>query len=460
MIKGGYIGKLLRVDLSAGTAVPEPLNEAVLRDFIGQLGIGVRMMYDEVPPGVAATDPENRLLFLTGPFTGTRVQAGANFQAISQNPITGCHFAVGNSHGFWGPRLKFAGYDGIIIQGQAAAPVYLWVHDGECEIRDAAHLWGQTDTFEAEDAVQRELGGNKVSVVTIGPAGENGCAAAMIQNEHGHVAAKGNIGTVMGSKRLKAIAVHGTGRVPVADPDRFRRLARKWREDSFKTPFGIMVNTYGTATGVPVIHEAGQLPAMNFKTGVFPEFEKLSGKHIRETHHLKPNPCWGCSLAHCHTMTVTEGPYKGFVGEEQEYEDLANLGSLIGLADSGAVAWLTERVDRLGFDSNWAGSIVSWAMEAYERGILTKELLGGLELNWGDEKAAAELLRMIASRDGVGDTLALGLKKGPEKIGGADAAAFAAHFKGETNHGHDSRAIMGQFLGLCIVPAPISRSSG
>ena len=450
MITGGYIGKILRVDLSSKKIMEEKLDENLVKKFGGQNGIGLKMLYDEAPPEVKATDPENRLVFITGPFTGTRVQSPSNFQVISQNPITGCHFAGANSHGFWGPRLKFAGYDGIIVQGVADKPVYLWVHDGECEIRDASRIWGKADTFETDDIIKKEVGQDKASVVAIGPAGENFCASAMIENEHGHIAAKGNIGIVMGSKYLKAIAVYGTGKVPVANPDEFSGLAKKWREESFKTPSGAAVNALGTAGGIPAIHEAGQLPTKNFTTGVFPEYQRITGRYMRETYEMKRNPCYGCSLAHCHIMTVTEGPYKGFVGEEPEYEDMSNLGSLIGLSDAGAIAWLTDYVDRLGFDGNWAGSIVSWAMEAYERGILTKEALGGLELRWDDEKAAAELLRRVAYREGIGDILALGLKKGPEKIGGEEAVAFAVHFKGEANHAHDSRATWGQLLGLCI----------
>jgi aldehyde:ferredoxin oxidoreductase len=450
MISGGYVGKILRVNLTTKEMWEEGLDEALLKKYGGQIGIGVKTMYDEVPPEVKATDPENRLIFVTGPFTGTRVQSPSNFEVISQNPITGCHFAVGNSHGFWGPRLKFAGFDGIVIQGIAEKPVYLWIHDGEYEIRDAARIWGKLDAFETEDFIKKEVREDKASVVTIGPAGEHLCAAAMIENEHGHIAAKGNIGIVMGSKYLKAIAVSGTGKVPVANPDQFKEYAKQWREESFTSALGSVVHALGTAGYLPAVHELGDLPTKNFTTGVFPEFGKLSGDHIRQTFEMKRNPCFGCSLAHCHTMKVTEGPYTGFEGEEPEYEDFSNLGSNLGIGDPGAVMWLTDYVDRLGLDSNWAGAIVGWAMEAYERGILTKEALGGLELHWGDEKASAELLRKIAYREGIGDTLALGLKKGAEAIGGEEAVAFAVHFKGETQHAHDCRALWGMFLGLCI----------
>lgn len=453
MIKGGYMGKILRVDLTDKKMKEEKLDENLAKKYIGQLGIGAKIMYDEVPPEIDAYNPENRLIFITGPFTGTSVQSPSNFEVISMNPITGYNIAVGNSHGFWGPRLKFAGFDGVVIQGAAEKPVYLWVHEGEYEIRDASRIWGKADTFETEDLIKKELGQEKASVAAIGPAGERLVASACIENEHGHIAAKGNIGIVMGSKYLKAIAVYGKEKVPVANPDQFRELAKKWREESFKTMLGSLVDSLGTAGYLSAVHELGDLPTKNFLTGVFPEHEKLSGQYIREKFKLKPNPCYGCSLKHVHMMEITEGPYTGFVGEEPEYEDFSNLGSNIGITDPGAVIWLTDYVDRLGLDGNWAGTIVGWAMEAYEREILTKEDLRGLELNWGDEKAAAELLRRIAYREGIGDILALGLKKGPEKIGGKEATEFAVHFKGETQHAHDARAIWNMFLGLCVAGA-------
>jgi aldehyde:ferredoxin oxidoreductase len=447
------MGKILRVNLTDKNIREEKLDENFAKKYMGQLGFGARIMYDEVPPEIDAYHPENRLIFMTGPFTGTSVQSPSNFEVISLNPITGYSIAVANSHGFWGPHLKFAGFDGIVIQGAAEKPVYLWVHEGEYEIRDASRIWGKADTFETEELIKKELGQEKVSVVAIGPAGEHLVAGACIENEHGHIASKGNIGIVMGSKYLKAIAVYGKEKVPIANPDQFRELAKKWREESFQTMLGSLVNSLGTAGYTPVVHELGDLPVKNFLTGVFPEVEKLSGKYIREKFKLKPNPCYGCSLKHVHMMEVTEGPYTGFVGEEPEYEDFSNLGSNIGITDPGAVIWLTDYVDRLGLDGNWAGTVVGWAMEAYERGILTKEGLRGLELNWGDEKAAAELLRRIAYREGIGDILALGLKKGPEKIGGKEATKFAVHFKGETQHAHDARAMWDMFLGLCVAGA-------
>ena len=446
----GYIGRLLRVDLSTRQTWDEPLEESLIDKFVGQVGIGVALMYREVPAHVKAYDPENRVIFMTGPFTGTRVQSPANYEVISLNPITGYTIGVANSHGYWGPYLKFAGYDGIVIQGMADSPVYLWVHDGKAEIRDAGPFWG-LDTFETQLRIQRETH-EKASVASIGPSGENRCAGAAVVNDFGHVASKGNIGAVMGSKNLKAVAVYGKGTVPIHDRDRFRDLANTWKEKSFQSPIGYTVNTVGTAGFVPSIHAIGDLPTRNFTTGIFPEFEKLSGEYIRQNFPLKRNPCYGCSLAHCHTMRVTGGAYAGIEGEEPEYEDFSQLGSNLGIGDPGAVVMLTEYIDRLGFDSNWAGATLGFAMEAYGRGVLSQEDVDGLDLSWGNVEEAKELIRKVAYREGIGDVLALGLKNAAVAIGG-EAPQFAVHFKGESNHAHDSRALWGQFLGLAISSA-------
>jgi aldehyde:ferredoxin oxidoreductase len=453
MFRGGFVGKILRVDLSNRKTWVEPLDEGKVKKYGGQVGYGLKIMWDEVSAGVKATDPENRLIFMTGPLTGTRVQSASNYEVISMNPITGHHFAYANSHGFWGPRLKQAGFDGIVIQGKADRPVYLWVRDGECEIRSAGHIWGKKDTFETEDAIREEVEEPKASVNSIGPAGEKLCAGAMVQNEKGHIAAKGNLGLVMGSKYLKAIAVHGTGKIPVAQPAQMKDVAKEWREESMMREGG-GVDVAGTASGMVALDYLGDVPIKNFTTNVFPgDIEKMGGMYLRSTFQMKRNPCFGCGLRHCHTMTVTEGPHAGFVGEEPEYEDLSNLGSNLGITDAGTVLWLTDYVDRLGLDGNWAGAVAGWAMEAYERGILTKEMLGGLEMRWGDEYAAAELLRRVAYREGLGDTLAMGLKTGTEMIGGEEAASFAVHIKGETNHAHDTRAVWGVMLGLLVSPS-------
>lgn len=450
---GGYLGKLLRVDLSKSEATVEALDDRLLRKYGGQIGIGAKLLYDEVPPGVDGLGPSNRLIFMTGPFTGTRVQTPCNYCIITKNPYGVCAFGVAHSHGFWGPRLRGAGFDGIVIQGRARTPVYLWVHDGKCEVRDARHMWGKLDAFDTEDAVRSEVGEKRASVATIGPAGERLVSNSMVQNDRGHVAARCNTGVVMGSKNLKAVAVHGIPDIPVFDRVAFAGLAKTWRTESLgPTCIGAHVDKFGTNGGVGHYRETGELPALNYQTSIFPA-DKLTGQYIRGTYLVRRKPCFGCNIAHCAEITVTEGPHKGFVGEEPEYEQVSHLGSVLGIADAGTVAWLADTVDRLGLDANASGTIVSWAMEAYEKGILTRESLNGLELRWGDDKAAAELLRRLAYREGVGDILALGLKEGPRRLVGKDSLAFSVHFKGEANKAHDLRVEWAGFLAMCVNPA-------
>lgn len=457
---GGYLGKLLRVDLTKGESSVETLDESLLEKFGGQIGVGAKILYDEVPSGVGGLDPSNRLIFMTGPFTGTRVQTPCNFCIITKNPYGVCAFGVAHSHGFWGPRLRGAGFDGIVIHGRAETPVYLWVHEGRCEIRDARQMWGRLDTFDTEDAIRSEVGEKRASVATIGPAGERLVANSMIQNDRGHVAARCNTGVVMGSKNLKAIAVHGIPIIPVSNSVEFAELAKKWRSDSLgPTSIGAHVDKFGTNGGVGHYRETGEMPAKNYQTSIFP-VEKLTGQYIRGTYQIKRKPCFGCNIAHCVDITVTEGPHKGFVGEEPEYEQVSHLGSVLGIGDAGTVAWLSDLVDRLGLDANAAGSIVSWAMEAFERGILTRDSLDGLDMRWGDEKAAAELLRRLAYREGVGDVLALGLKEGPRRLGGEDSLSFSVHFKGEANKAHDLRTEWAGFLAMCVNPAGPRNGAG
>jgi aldehyde:ferredoxin oxidoreductase len=441
------LGKLLRVDLTEEKIWEEGINESILKKFIGQIGVGIKILYDEVLQGGSGYDPENRLIFMTGPFTGTTLQSPSNYMVITKNPVTNT-IAVANSHGYWGPRLKFAGFDGVVIQGKARKPVYLWIHDGKYEIRGGGSIWGK-DTFETEDLVRKEIGEDRASVACIGPAGENLCAGAMINNDKGHIASKGNIGAVMGSKRLKAIAVCGTEKVPVKEPDRFSELAKEWRKKSFTAPMAKVVHEFGTAGFTTPLHEIGDLPTKNFTTCVFPEHERLSGQYVRKTFKLRPRPCYGCSIHHCHVVEVTEGLYKGFVGEEPEYEDFAAFGSNLGISDPGAVVMLTDHVDRLGLDSNFSGAILGFAIEAFKRGVIIEKDTDGLRLDWGDEKSAKELLRRIAYREGIGDVFAMGLKKAADRIG-RGATNFLVHIKGEPHRSHDCRALWGMFLGFCI----------
>lgn len=436
-----YTGRILRVDLTKGEISEEQFDPEYLRKFVGGTGLGVKILYDEVPPGVEPFDPENRLIFASGPLGGTRAPGSGTYAVVTRGPLTNLLTAT-HANGFFGARLRFAGYDAIVVQGASPKWVYLWVHDGTAELCDASHLVGK-DTYETEDLLKEELGEPKLSVACIGPSGENLVKFAGICGDKGHIASTNGPGAVMGSKKLKAIAVHGKMEVPIKDEEKVKELAKEWFESAKQSPLGSVVYSLGTLGYFSAAAEMGWLPVRNLTTNLFPEHPKFNGDYIRQTFKLRPRPCYACPMAHCHIVTVTEGPYKGFEGEEPEYEDMAAWSSLVGITDPGAAVMLTNVNDRLGMDVKEGGWVVSLAMECYEKGLITKEDLDGLELVWGDPEAVKALLHKIAHREGFGDVLAEGVMRAAEKIGG-EAPNFAVYTKkGIGPHTHDPRGMWG-----------------
>ena len=343
------------------------------------------------------------------------------------------------ANGFFGAYLKFSGFDGIIFEGKSPKPVYLYVKDGLAEIRDAGYLTGK-DVLEMEDLIREELGAGEfdVSVFGIGPAGENLVRYACVCGDRQHVAGHNGMGAIMGSKNLKAVVAHkGKRRLEVLDPEALKESSKEMVEQA-KT-FG-PIYEWGTGGGFSTLHELGALPVKNYTTNIFPEHESLDGHYLRTHYKIKPAPCYKCRIAHVKTVTVTEGPYAGFVGEEPEYEQLAAWGPQIGNTDLGAVVMLTKEVDKLGLDCNEAGWAIGWAIECYEKGVFTKEHTDGLELTWGDVEAVKTLMNRIARREGyLGNLLAEGVMRASRTIGG-EAANWAIYGrKGTSPRGHDHR---------------------
>ncbi len=403
---------LIRVDLTEGKLTHETLKADVINDYIGGIGIGVRIVYDEVPPGVDALDPENRLVFAVSPLTGTAVPGACRYHVVGKSPQTLFTLSVSDSGGFWGPELKSTGHDAIVIQGAAEKPVYLWITESTVEIRDAKMLWGM-DAFETEDAICDMLGDKRVRVAAIGPAGENLVRLACIENDKGHIAGRGGFGAVMGSKNLKAIAVRGKRRPRVKDRERLHELAKFWKESGVETS----LHKWGTAASVQRYADTGVLPIKNLTTNRF-NAEKLTGQYIRTHYKLKRKPCYGCFMHHVNTVEIAEGPHKGFIGEEPEYELLAGFGSNLGIEDAGAVAVIGERCDRLGMDAIGVSWAISLAMEAYEKEVVSKDQLDGLDLNWGNTEAVLSMMNKMAVRKGFGDILSEGAALAAERIGG------------------------------------------
>jgi aldehyde:ferredoxin oxidoreductase len=443
---GGYTGKVLRVELSSGQITTEKLEAATLRKYVGGTGLGVKYLYEEVPPGVDWSDPENRMMWFAGPLNGTRVSGSGTFSVVTKGPMTNLA-ATTQANGFFGAYLKFSGFDGIVTQGASDKWVYLYIHDGTAELRDASHLLGK-DTWEVEDAIKEELGVDG-SVFGIGPAGENRVRFAAIAGDHGHVAGHNGVGAVMGSKKLKAIvAVRGKAKVPVNDPEKLKAAAGELFENAKKKNSRLARG--GTAAGIPVHIKRGSLPTRNYTTNISDVFEKFEGERMRSYFKTKPTPCWACGMKHLHEFEVLEGPHKGFVGDEPEYEGVAAMSSVIGQEDPASTVVLANLIDRLGMDINESGWVVGWVMECYEKGLLSKDQLGGLEMNWGNAEATATLLRRIAHREGFGDLLADGVKRAAEKIGGEALNCAVFTQKGSSPRGHDHRARWDELIDTCL----------
>jgi aldehyde:ferredoxin oxidoreductase len=446
----GYTTKILRIDLKKREYYEEEFKCEDRIKWIGGTGLGAKILLEEIPRGVSWDDPDNKLIFGIGPLTGTGFNGAGGFSLVGKGPMTnlaGCTQA----QGFWGAYLKFSGFDGVVIEGACTNWTYLSIQNGKAELRDATHLLSK-DTFETEEAIRRELGvkGKEVSVFSIGPAGENRVRFACVVGDGGHVASKNGLGAVMGSKRLKAIVVYrGKRGFLISDSERLKKGNEKAVEAS-KHIFGGLIYEWGTGGTLSLGYMLGSLPIKNYTTNIFPEHEHLDGKYIRTHFKVKNNPCYACRTSHCKIVTVTEGPYKGLCAPEAEYELLAVFGPMIGQSDPGTVVHLADLTDRMGIDGNEIGWIMGFVMEAYEKGILGKKDLDGLEMTWGNVPAVEQLILKIARREGIGDLLAEGVMRASRRIGGA-ALEMAIHaMDGTTPRGHDHRGRWSEMFDTCL----------
>ncbi|MBI2908407.1 MAG: hypothetical protein HYX92_12240 [Chloroflexi bacterium] len=446
----GYAGKMLRVDLTSGAMSTERFDQATLREYVGGTSLGLKLLYEEVPPEVRWDDPRNRLIFVTGPLTGTRVMGSGTFSLITKGCMTGGATST-QANGFLGAYMKFSGFDGVILQGKSDRLRYLYLHDGMAEIRDASHLKGK-GTKETEDLIKAELGFQErgASVFSIGPAGENLVRFAGIFGDWGHSAAHNGVGAVMGSKGLKAVvAARGHSGVRVADKARLATLAEETFERIKVEPKLKRYYEWGTSRSLFRYIPLGMLPVKNYTTSIWPHGEKFDGTYYRSRYELKPHRCWGCRLHHSHIMKVTEGPYTGYEGKEPEFEQWASWSAQIGQPDPGAAVVLANEVNELGMDTNEACWVIGLAMECYEKGVITTKDTDGVEMTWGNVAATRAMLRKIAQRDGFGAVLADGARAAAEAIGG-EAPSFAVYTrKGNTPRSHDDRANWAWMLDNC-----------
>jgi len=445
----GYTGKILRVDLTTGNISSEETDAELTQKFVGGSGFGAKYLYDEVKPGTEWDSPDNRLILMPGPLAGTKIAGSAAFSVVSKGPMTNLA-GTSQANGNFGAFLKFSGFDGIIIQGKSPKWVYLVVKNGKTELREAGHLKGK-DTLDTEDSIKQELGeGRKYSVFSIGPAGENLVRFAVICGDKGHIVSKNGLGAVMGSKKLKAfVAYRGENIVDVQDSNELLNVRKKLFTHA-KNFAGGSLSKWGTARSLDILRTTGQLPVRNYTTNIYPEDPQINSKYIRTHYQLKPKPCWTCGMQHCYWVKVTEGPYTGLEGEEPDYECIAAVGPIIGNHDMGAVVMLTDLMDRLGLDANEVGWLIGWVMECYEKGILSKKQLDGLDMTWGNVEAVKEMLLRISRKEGFGEVLAEGVKRASEQIGGEAVNLGVYTMKGATPRGHDHRSRWVEILDTCV----------
>lgn len=443
----GYTGKILRVNLSDKTISVEEPGESFYRKYWGGRGLIAYYLLNELPKGADPLGPENILIFAAGPLTGAPVAGSGRNSVGAKSPLTG-GYGDAEAGGYFGAELKRAGFDAIIIKGASEKPVYLWVHDGEAEIRDAAHLWGKT-TAEVEEIIKNELGDKLVRVSQCGPAGENLVRFSCVVNDLTHFAGRTGMGAVMGSKKLRAVAVRGKGAVSLSDAGKVRELARWMVENVPRLAFGLQDT--GTAGGTVNLSTAGGLPTRNFREGSFEGAEKISGQAMKETILVDRETCFACPIR-CKRVVKAEQPFKidpRYGGPE--YETVAALGSSLGVDSLLHVAKGNEMCAALGLDTISTGVTIAFAMECFSEGVLGREDVGGLDLRFGNPDAALTLIEMIAKRQGIGDLLAEGAKRAAEKIGGR-APELAMHVRGQEIPMHEPRLKYALGIGYALSP--------
>ena len=453
----GYMGKILKVNLSDGTVKDLKTDMEIAKKYLGGKGYAVRVLYDYLKEykkkGIAPKDidplgEENVLIFATGPATGVSgfPESGRYHVMALRSPLTGS-IASANSGGRWGPFLKFAGYDAIIVEGRSDEPVYLEVIDGGAEIRCAKDLWGK-NVFETERILKDRVG-RSCSVACIGPAGENLVLFACIMNDEHRAAGRTGVGAIMGSKKLKAIVVGGDERPKVANPDEFKKASKEAIEKIKKNPVtGEGLKKYGTAILVNIINNAGILPYKNWQTGVNERADEISGETLAERYLIKNKACWGCLIGCGRVTAVKEGCFQILYSEGPEYESIWALGNSTGVMDLGAIIKANHLCDELGMDTISMGSTIACAMELRERGLIPDDVLEGLDLRFGNATAMVEAVWRTAYKTGFGRYLALGSKRLAEIFG---APELSMSVKGLELPAYDPRGAKG--IGLTYATA-------
>jgi len=423
--------KILEVNLSTEKIKIKVTPKKLINTYIGGKGVGARILYDQLKPKTDALGPDNLLIFGTGPLTGLNLSGGEKLGVIFKSPQTNI-FGESYCGGYFAPSLKKTGFDFIIIKGIAKKPVYLFVNDNTVEIKKADHVWTK-DTFETEK-ILKEDHGKIVQVISIGPAGENLVKYACITHAQGFLLGRAGIGTVMGSKKLKAVVVHGTKKIEIKKQHEIEVIKKDLNEKHKDR--GILLD--GTPETLMLTHYMGALPTRNWTEGEFEGAEQINLDRMKEKIIVKKRSCQACIVACKNISEVKEGPYAGTRVSGPEYETLFSFGALCGNSNLESIAKANELCNRLGIDTISAGNVIAFGMECFNKGLLTKKDLDGVDLTFGNHEAIITMIHKIANREGIGNIFAEGVKNASEKIKGSHT--FAVHAKGLELPGYDPRA--------------------
>ena len=441
-----YHGKILHVDLSDSRQWVEEPGEDIYRKYLGGSALGAHLLLRDLKPGIDPLGPENILIFMTSVINGLPLSGANRYSVLAKSPLTD-GFGEAEAGGYWGPELKRAGFDGIVVHGQAQNPVYLYVHDSQCEIRDASRYWGKLSD-QVQEGLEDELGDKRICVLQTGIGGENGVLYAAICNQLRHFHGRSGLGAVMGSKNLKAIAVRGKDRLAPENRQAANSVVKHFGEVYDQEVDGLHLN--GTAGGITSLDRDGILPTRNFRDGSFEHALAITGATMSKEILVNRGTCFACTVACKREVEVQERGVQAKFGG-MEYEIIGALGSLCGVGDLKAVAEASQWVNRYVIDGISAGVSIAFAMECFENGLITTQDTGGIELKWGDADAMIQMIHKIARREDIGDLLADGVKRAAEKLG-SQAEPFALHVKGQELPMHEPRGKKGLAIAYAISP--------
>jgi aldehyde:ferredoxin oxidoreductase len=446
--ESGYAKKLLEVDLSEGKIQTLPLDDALLKGYLGGGGLAAHLFLNRFSPGSDALSKDNPLIIMTGPLVGTQLPGTSRFAVCARSPLTG-YWGIGTCGGTFGPELKFAGYDGILLKGKSQQPVYLLVNDNQVEIRDASELWGR-QVYEVTRLLKERHGANKKpKVLVIGPGGENLVRFAAIANDNAHYIGRTGMGAVMGSKLLKAVVVNGSGKVIPALQEEYKELRTRLIEKCKENQFGQVLRSMGTAASMDPGMFTGDVPIRNWTKGEFEGSVKIGGPTMTEQYLTKVHACYACPIACKRVVKVDGGPFKTDEGPGPEYETCCTFGSFMENDNFEGIVKANETCNQYGVDTISCGSTIAFAMECFEKGVITTEDTEGIELTWGNIEGALKMVKKIALREGIGDVLAEGSARAARKIG-KGAEEYVVAVKGLEMPAHDPRGFHGMGLEYAV----------